>query len=48
MIRSSVDLPEPERPSSATISPSAQIERDVVEHEQIARFARACEKTWRT
>ena len=34
MMRSSVDLPEPERPSRPTISPSTQREVDVVEHQQ--------------
>ena len=34
MMRSSVDLPEPERPSRPTISPSLQREVDVVEHQQ--------------
>ena len=34
-MRSSVDLPEPERPSRPTISPVAQRQVDVVEHQQL-------------
>ena len=36
MIRSRVDLPEPERPSSPTISPWFQSEVDAVQHQQFA------------
>ena len=32
MMRSSVDLPQPERPSSATISPGLQAQRNVLQH----------------
>ena len=34
--RSSVDLPEPVRPSSPTIWPCAQLEIDAVEHQMLA------------
>ena len=34
MIRSSDDLPEPERPSSETISPSVDGDVDAVEHQR--------------
>ena len=43
MMRSSVDLPQPERPSSATISSLAQRQVDVVEHEQVVAAALAIE-----
>ena len=34
--RSKVDLPDPERPSSPTISPSASVKLDIVEDQQLA------------
>ena len=40
MMRSSVDLPEPERPSRPTISPVVERQRDIVEHERAALAAR--------
>jgi hypothetical protein len=39
MMRSSVDLPEPERPSRPTISPARSVRFDVVEHQQLALAA---------
>ena len=34
--RSSVDLPDPVRPSSPTISPSRELQLDAVEHQKLA------------
>ena len=38
--RSSVDLPQPDGPSSATISPARMLEVDVAEHDALAAVRR--------
>ena len=40
MTRSSVDLPDPLGPSSAVSDPSCDLERDVVEREEVAEALR--------
>ena len=48
MMRSRVDLPEPERPSRPTISPSRKRQVDVVEHQQLRSPSGLAESAWRT